>query len=140
MTERRVPDTLVWLGLLIGLAVALGAAGGIVLYLQDRTAKRQQAEAMTAGHVDAGRTATTRYGCGSCHVISGVAGANGKVGPDLTAVSERATIAGRLANQPDAMVSLLRHPQAAVPGGGMPEMGVTEADARDMAAFLYARN
>jgi cytochrome c1 len=66
-----------------------------------------------------------------------VSGANGKVGPDLTHVGARAEIAGTLANDPELMVRWLMHPQALKPGSGMPEQGVTERDARDMAAYLY---
>jgi cytochrome c2 len=68
-----------------------------------------------------------------------LAGANGKVGPDLTDVAERTEIAGKLANDPDAMVRWLMHPQAIAPQGGMPDQGVREQEARDMAAYLYAQ-
>ena len=45
-------------------------------------------------------------------------------------------IAGRLANTPDNLVQWLRRPQIIKPGTAMPDMGVTEVHARDMAAYL----
>jgi cytochrome c2 len=38
------------------------------------------------------------------------------------------------------MVRWLMHPQALIPGTGMPELGMTERDARDIAAYLYAES
>jgi cytochrome c len=140
MPERRIPASLRWLAALIALSVLAAGAGGLTLYLQARHVAHTQAEAITGGSVTRGEAAIARYGCAGCHVIAGIAGANGSVGPDLTHVSERAHIAGRLANDPSGMARWLMHPQAVQPGGGMPEMGVTAADARDIAAYLYARN
>lgn len=84
-----------------------------------------------------GRQAIARYGCGSCHEIAGVAGADGKVGPPLTGIADRQYIAGMLPNTPENLVHWIRDPQAVVPGNVMPDMGVTEPDARDIAAYLY---
>ncbi|SFR75797.1 c-type cytochrome [Sphingomonas jatrophae] len=140
MAERRLSPSLVWLGGLIALSLMAAAIGGMTIYLQTRHADRVRAEAITHGSVEAGRAAIGRYGCGACHVIAGIDGANGQVGPDLSQVSRRATLAGRLSNDPEAMVRWLIHPQVISPGSGMPEQGVSERDARDMAAYLYAKN
>lgn len=78
------------------------------------------------------------YGCGACHVIPGVTGATGMVGPPLNGWSRRAYIAGNVANTPDNLVRWLQHPQAIEPGTAMPDLGVSEADARDMAAYLFS--
>lgn len=77
------------------------------------------------------------YGCASCHSIPGVDGARGQVGPPLDHFSRRTYIAGVLRNEPDNLVLWLRTPQSVVPGNAMPNSGVTEADARDIAAYLY---
>jgi cytochrome c1 len=45
-------------------------------------------------------------------------------------------IAGVMANTPDNLVAWLRAPQAAVPGNAMPDMGLSEQQARDAAAYL----
>lgn len=78
------------------------------------------------------------YGCGACHVIPGVTGATGMVGPPLDGWSRRVYIAGNLQNTPENLVHWIRQPQAVEPGTAMPDLGVTEADARDIAAYLYS--
>jgi cytochrome c len=138
MARRPVPDSLAWLIGLSLLSVATAVIGGGVLYGEARHRARGRAEAATGGSAAAGAEAIGRHGCGACHVIPGIAGAVGTVGPDLTAVGKRAMLAGSLANEPEGMIRWLRHPQALRPGSGMPEMGVGEREARDIAAYLYA--
>lgn len=77
-----------------------------------------------------------QYGCTGCHTIPGIPGADGRVGPPLTAMANRAYVAGVLPNTPDALVRWIRFPTEVNPRTVMPDMGVTEADALDMAAFL----
>ena len=84
-----------------------------------------------------GQRAIVAYGCGSCHVIPGVPAAEGRVGPPLSDVADRTYLAGHLRNAPDAMVRWIRSPQALRPGSAMPDLGVTEPDARDIASYLY---
>jgi cytochrome c len=76
------------------------------------------------------------YGCGSCHAIPGIADAQGDVGPPLTRIARRVYIAGLLRNSPDNMEQWLMHPQRIAPGNAMPDMQITESDARDITAFL----
>ena len=45
-------------------------------------------------------------------------------------------IAGKLANTPDNLVRWIRQPKTVKPLTAMPDMGVSEGDARDMAAYL----
>src|SRR5438093_1229200 len=68
--------------------------------------------------------------------LKGVA-ASGRVSPSLAGVASRAVIAGRLANTPDNLIRWIRDPQGVSPGTVMPNMGVGETDARDIAAYLY---
>jgi cytochrome c len=79
------------------------------------------------------------YGCGSCHTIGGIKGADGKVGPPLTSIDERNTIAGKLANTPDNLIRWIMNPQKIVPGNDMPDLGVGHDEARDIAAYLYTQ-
>ena len=58
-------------------------------------------------------------------------------GPPLTRIGDRTYIAGMLRNTPANLVRWIREPQAVIPGNAMPNMGVSEADARDIAAYLY---
>ena len=93
-------------------------------------------ESAIAGDPQRGAELIQRYGCGACHTIPGITGANGLVGPPLTMMGRRIYIAGVLRNTPDNMMRWIRDPQKIVPGNAMPEMGITEAEARDLAAFL----
>ena len=50
---------------------------------------------------------------------------------------KRMYIAGVLPNTPENMLRWLQNPPAVDPLTAMPNLGVTEADARDMAGYLY---
>jgi cytochrome c len=78
-----------------------------------------------------------RYGCAACHTIAGI-GSSAQVGPELKDFSQRRYIAGRLANTPANLVEWIREPQQVDPGNVMPTLGVTQHDARDIAAYLYS--
>src|SRR3546814_19747792 len=86
-----------------------------------------------------GRAVIERVGCGSCHTVPGVGWPQGKVGPNLDGLTERALIAGKLPNRPDVLAAYIRTAPALVPGSGMPAMPVTEAEAPDIAAYPYAQ-
>lgn len=76
-------------------------------------------------------------GCGGCHAIPGISHAVGNVGPPLSRFGSRTYVAGMLVNNPENLVTWLRFPQSVVPGNAMPDMGLTESQARDIAAYLY---
>jgi cytochrome c len=137
--DPQPPSSVLFLGALVALSIGTAAFAGAVLYVQTSRAAQTQANAITRGDWRAGQLVVGRYNCGSCHLMAGVDGAIGKVGPDLTHVGQRATIAGSLPSDPETMVRWLMHPQQLRPGSGMPEMGLTEKEARDAAAFLYAK-
>ncbi len=77
------------------------------------------------------------YGCGKCHNVPGIHGANGVVGPPLVALSRRTYIAGNFPNTPENLVHWVMAPQSMKPKTAMPELGLTEPQARDVAAYLY---
>ena len=81
-----------------------------------------------------------RLGCGSCHTIPGIVGAHGKVGPSLEGIASHSYIAGQLPNQPPNLEHWIQHPHSVHPDSLMPELGVTEAQSRDIAAYLYSLN
>ncbi len=89
------------------------------------------------GDIAAGRKAMQQYLCATCHVIPGVVGAGEHVGPSLAGIADRRYIAGVLPNTPANMLRWLRHPTQVDPLSAMPDLGVTDQDARDIAAFLY---
>lgn len=80
-------------------------------------------------------------GCGSCHTVRGVAAATGVVGPNLTNIGLRPTLAGdTIPNTPENMARWILDPAAMKRGAAMPKLpGVTEQDARDLTAFLYSQ-
>ncbi|SDH41373.1 c-type cytochrome [Variovorax sp. OV700] len=89
-----------------------------------------------AGDVRRGAQALFQYACNACHTIPGVTSSSPNVGPPLAGIGGRSLIAGKLANTPDNMVRWLRHTHEVDRLTAMPEMGVTEQDARDIAAYL----
>jgi cytochrome c1 len=89
------------------------------------------------GHADLGPAAIRKYGCGSCHMIPGVSGANGLVGPPLIKWSGRSFIAGEVPNNPENLITWITVPQSIEPGTVMPNLGVLDEDARNIAAYLY---
>jgi len=88
------------------------------------------------GDADRGKRALHQYACSACHTIPGVTSSSPHVGPPLAGIAGRTLIAGKLANTPDNMVRWLRHTREVDPLTAMPELGVTEQDARDIAAYL----
>ena len=93
--------------------------------------------AIVGGDADRGAAWIQAFGCARCHTVPGIGGARGNVGPPLDRVGSRSFIAGMLPNTPPNLVRWLRFPQSVVPGNAMPDMGVDEAQARDIAAYLY---
>jgi putative membrane protein len=100
-------------------------------------ASGDQRHVLVNADVDRGSAAIRKYGCGSCHTIPGITGAQGLVGPPLGQVASRVYIAGVLPNEPDNMIRWLENPPAVDPKTAMPNMGVSVRDARDIAAYLY---
>lgn len=91
----------------------------------------------TGGVASRGKQVIIREHCGSCHTIPGIADAHGLVGPPLFFFSRRTYIAGELPNTPANLVKWIRSPHSVEPGTAMPELGLTEQQARDVAAYLY---
>lgn len=105
--------------------------------LRDLDPRLGERHTVPGGKAKEGAAAIRAYGCGNCHVIPGVRGARGRAGPPLVAWSGRRFIAGRVPNTPDELVSWIIHPQGIKPGTAMPDLGVTDQDARHIAAYLY---
>jgi cytochrome c1 len=92
---------------------------------------------MTGGNPYRGKLLIQQYGCGGCHEIPGVDGANAVVGPPLTHIANRVYIAGKVANTPQNMQLWIINPQRIDPKNAMPNLGVTSPDSRDITAYLY---
>lgn len=74
--------------------------------------------------------------CANCHTIRGT-GASGRIGPDLTHLASRSTIAaGRLPNDPEELADWIKDPEKYKPGSYMPNLGLTDDQVRDLVAYL----
>jgi cytochrome c2 len=89
------------------------------------------------GDPRAGASVIERMSCGSCHRIPGIALADGRVGPSLATFGRQQLIAGTLPNSEPNLILWLTHPQAVRPGSLMPDMGLSDRQAHDVAAYLY---
>jgi len=92
---------------------------------------------VAGGDAARGKAKLAHYGCGSCHVIPGVDGAQGIVGPPLNFFGRRTVIAGEVQNTADELIAWIMNPQSIEPNTVMPNLNVSAGDARDMAAYLY---
>jgi cytochrome c2 len=90
------------------------------------------------GEPEQGHALIQAYGCGTCHTIQDVRGARGKVGPRLEYYAQQHLLAGFLPNTPRNLIAWLMDPVALKPATGMPAQGVTETEARHIAAYLYS--
>lgn len=98
---------------------------------------RREAAALTGGDPRYGPALMRKYGCQACHTIPGVDGADGLVGPPLGGIASRSYIGGVLTNTPENMMKWVMNPKGVDSLTAMPNTGVTDADARHIAAYLY---
>lgn len=89
------------------------------------------------GDPAAGRIALRELQCGACHVIPGVTGARGQVGPPLDAYGRRVYIAGKLPQDAQLLARWIADAPSLAPGTAMPAIGMTAPQARDIVAYLY---
>ena len=89
------------------------------------------------GNADRGEAAIRRYGCGSCHTIPGISGADGLVGPPLAGIASRVYVGGVATNTPEHMIQWLEDPRSLSPKTAMPNLGITHGDAANIASYLY---
>ncbi len=111
--------------------------GGLLLALTGCGSGNAASIASSIGDPHRGAVLIRAAGCGSCHVVPGINDATGLVGPPLQQMGRRIYIAGLLRNTPSNMIRWLRSPESIVPGNAMPDMGLTEDQARDITAYLY---
>lgn len=74
--------------------------------------------------------------CESCHMISGTA-AQGTVGPDLTHLATRTTLAAaEIPNDPSHLAAWIGNPQAIKPGDRMPDLGLSRSAIAAIVIYL----
>lgn len=115
------------------------AAIGLPLLLAgcNEGANTRPYEVATGGNPRHGKQLIEDYGCGACHVVPGVHAARGLVGPPLYFIGQRTMIAGELPNSPGNLARWIQHPRLVEPKTAMPDLGLTEDQAYDIAAYLY---
>jgi len=114
---------------------------GILLLVACDPARKDRMDEIrrtTGGDPHQGQMKIRNYGCQSCHTIPGVQDAKALVGPPLDHWSKRVYIAGEVPNTTENLKKWLQHPTKIEPKTAMPEMGVTEQDSADIAAYLYS--
>jgi mono/diheme cytochrome c family protein len=85
-----------------------------------------------------GRIALAELECGVCHVIPGIPGAHGQVGPPLREYARNVYVAGKYPNVPEVLIEFIRNPPLLAPETAMPAVPMSDAQARDIAAYLYS--
>ncbi len=126
-----------------GLGHALMAFDVVVMEPDDFArwleAQRQPAAEPQGDAARRGRDVFLAQGCGACHAVRGTP-ANGRVGPDLTHIGSRATVAaGTLPLEAEAIARWIDHPDAVKPGARMPAYDdLAPGDLADLARYLEA--
>jgi cytochrome c len=123
---------------LIGLALAATAAGAAIVLISVAGDEREPVVDVPRGDVERGRELIEAEGCASCHNIPGIESTGNTVGPPLGDLAERRYIAGDEPSRLSVLVRWLRNPQSIEPGTIMPDLGLSESEARDIAAYLYS--
>jgi cytochrome c len=125
-------------GFALALSLVLGA-GAAMGYSAARSQQRQsQAAIVTGGNPPKAKDHIQRFGCGGCHTVAGIPGASGLVGPPLQQIRNRVYVGSR-ANTADNLVEWIVNPRGVNPHTPMPATGISESEARDIVAFLYAQ-
>ena len=114
------------------LAIALLCSGRFVATGQPTA---RSPAVFTAAQAEAGRTAFENS-CAQCHTVRGT-GAMGTLGPDLTHVASRSTLAaGTFANQPELLERWIADPQSLKTGTTMPPSGLSAEGVRLLVQYL----
>lgn len=135
--SHRARYTAYWLAAALTLSGLFAAGLAVHDRLQERDHARAMGHRLTGGDPARGPALMRAYGCAGCHTIPGVPGARGVVGPPLAGIAGRVYIAGVATNTPDNLVQWIVNPKAVDARTAMPVTGVTDEQARHIAAYLY---
>jgi mono/diheme cytochrome c family protein len=136
LDEEALWATVAFLLKLPGLSAREYAQLGRTTSQSDCGTREGEQPRQVTGDPDRGRVVIQQYACTACHRIPGIVGPSSHTGPPLTAMGKRKYIAGILPNSFENMVRWLREPQSVDAQTAMPDTGLTDADARDIAAYL----
>jgi cytochrome c len=123
--------------LLISLAIFGLAMIGLFILREQWPGREQPVWTLPDGDPQQGRRAILAYGCSACHVVASIGQARGRVGPKLEDIGEQIYIAGVLPNTPANIIEWIMNPQGVSPPTAMPDLDVSEQDARNIAVYLY---
>jgi cytochrome c1 len=128
--------------LIVAASVAVIIVAAVVAqtrWLEQRHRTEHDANNATGGVGARAMPIMVANGCTGCHTISGVPGAHGLVGPQLDAtLATRIFVGGVLSNNSENLVRWIRAARQVNPHTAMPSTGISEQQARDIAAYLYA--
>ena len=117
----------------MAMEVFVQTPAGFRRWLQNMSAP---ARASTAAQARAGQRLFMTSQCASCHTIEGTQ-AQGRIGPDLTHVATRTTLASNtIRNTPSELEAWISNPQAIKPGVLMPDLGLSRGEVAELAAYL----
>ncbi|HEY0421983.1 MAG TPA: c-type cytochrome [Rhodopila sp.] len=124
----------------VACAVLVVACAGVAGWQFSEASQRTEvARSLTGGDPARAPVLMIRYGCGGCHTIPGVPGADGQVGPNLSGLRARVFVGGVARNDAANLIHWIVNPRDLSPRTAMPSTGISPAEARDVAAFLYTR-
>ena len=118
--------------ILIG-GIGLGAAVAI----REKQRQTQRAIGLTGGDPDKAMASIARYGCAACHEIPGAQMPGGRAAQSLSGITERVYLGGAVNNTPDNLIRWIVNPKQFDPKSAMPVTGINDAEARNVAAYLY---
>jgi len=118
--------------------VAMIAAGSIVTLCACGDANARESVALNGGNAERGKAVIQHYGCNACHAIAGFPDPLAAVAAPVTGIASRGYIAGTLPTTPENLVLWIRFPRTVKPETAMPDLGVSEREARDVVAYLYS--
>jgi cytochrome c1 len=95
---------------------------------------------LTGGDPQLGRKKLADHSCVSCHIVPGVPNATGNLAPSLASWSKQGKIVDTFPNTPANLEQWIQSPARLKPDTTMPDMNVSSADSRDIAAYLYSLN
>jgi len=78
-------------------------------------------------------------GCGACHEIPGIDWPRGRLGPSLMDYDDVGLVGGARPANLGTLAAFIRNPRSVRPDSTMPAMPLSEAQAADVAAYLYGQ-
>lgn len=104
---------------------------------REQPVTQTRAAATPASPSDEGRKLIAQYGCNGCHIVPGIEGAQGTLGPSLAGVASRPTLSeGSVPNSPANLAQFIQNPASLNAQSSMPPTGVTDEEASAIAAYL----